>query len=421
MPFPRRTDLPDPDAARRTISETVPELGRDIARQARAHATAVLPFLDRKGLRGPAEQNKARRLITELIGDWYERGGYDSWMARMHFAYAEFYPLEDPNRFDPGGFEAMLEPARKHMHHKPDFWLAHDASVSDLRALLEDLHRGLITVADTLVRSIPRPPLLPEKHPPTFARLHDAVVAETVAENLAALIDEGLSQYRAVLKGGGPGSDRSLTLGERFSNALKAFLTHEVWQRYDAATHGFEFLTRRMREGHDERDSPRSKAIHQRLFASYAAIGINYLAEVLDLMPNYAEASGQGPRRDPITVYGNVGAIGEVNNSNVTVAHVVSDIGMSAKAIADRGDTGIATAVRALAEAVQQDRQLTEDVRAQLLDHVADVADAAAAPDEPRRLSRARAALAAITEAAGASTRLTQAVSDWHHVAGQLF
>ncbi|MFE4960809.1 hypothetical protein ACFRCW_44605 [Streptomyces sp. NPDC056653] len=130
-------------------------------------------------------------------------------------------------------------------------------------------------------------------------------------------------------------------------------------------------------------------------------------------MPNYADASGQGKRLDPVTVYGNVGLINsEVSNSHISVADTVTN----------RGDTGgAAAAIRALTEAIQQDRELAEELRAQLLDLIADVADAAAAPGEPRRLNRARAAMAAITSASGASSQLTQAVSTWHGVLGQLF
>ncbi|KOY50134.1 hypothetical protein ADK59_38600 [Streptomyces sp. XY332] len=129
------------------------------------------------------------------------------------------------------------------------------------------------------------------------------------------------------------------------------------------------------------------------------------MAEVLELMPVYAEAPGLGKRRDPVTIYGNVGAIhSQVSNSNISVTDTVTNVGTTIQAVADRGETGAADAIRALAEAVQHDPGLTDDLRAQLLDHVADVADAAAVPDEPRRLSRARAAMAAIAAGAGTSS-----------------
>ncbi|MFI1585527.1 hypothetical protein [Embleya sp. NPDC020630] len=64
----------------------------------------------------------------------------------------------------------------------------------------------------------------------------------------------------------------------------------------------------------------------------------------------------------------------------------------------------------------QEDPNLTDEVRAQLLDHVADVVEAAAVPDEPRRLNRTRAAPASITAAASASSRIAQAVTEWPDV-----
>lgn len=117
----------------------------------------------------------------------------------------------------------------------------------------------------------------------------------------------------------------------------------------------------------------------------------------------------------------NIGAIGKVNNSNVSVADTVTSIGASIKTVADRGHTYIAAAIRTLADAVQQDPELAEDLRAQLLAHVADVADAVAAPDEPRSLSRARLAMREIATAADTSSQLAQAVSSWQDVLGQLF
>jgi len=164
--------------------------------------------------------------------------------------------------------------------------------------------------------------------------------------------------------------------------------------------------------------------IHPRIYAAYVAIAVNYLAEVLELMPEYAEASGQGKRRDPVTVYGNVGAINsQVSNSNVSVADTVISIGTTIKVLSDSGNTSAAAAISALTEAIQHDPELADDLRNQLLDNVADIADAAAAPTpaEHRKLSRAKAAMSAITAAANTSSQLAHAVSTWHDVLGTLF
>ncbi len=270
------------------------------------------------------------------------------------------------------------------------------------------------------------------------------MAAETVAERLTTLIEEGVKQYEAAQNNGGwPGSvpfrgaghfPRECALSDSFADSLSGFLTTDVLARYKATLSGqgesgithAEYLTggkvTNAYAGSPAMYREIAVGIHPRIYAAYIAIAVNYLAEVLELMPKYAEDSGQGKRRDPITINArNIGAIGEVNNSHVSVADTVNSIGATVQAVADRGQTDTADAIRALAEAIERDPGLAEDLRAQLLDNVADVADAAAAPDGPRALSRGRAAMAAITSAAGASSQLAQAVSTWQGVLGQLF
>ncbi len=244
------------------------------------------------------------------------------------------------------------------------------------------------------------------------------------------LIDEGVKQYKAAQAGSWlPRPSGSSAWIRGHDHPLDGFLTADVSKRYEAAIFGFkhaEEMAGGWRSGGylTETATYREIAvgIHPRIYAAYVAIAVNYLAEVQELMPKYAEDSGQGKRRDPITINASrIGVVGDVTNSNISVADTINSIGTSIQAVSDRGQTDAAAAIRALAEAIQQDPGLAENLRAQLLDHVADVADAAAAPEEPRRLNRARAAMAAITASAGASSQLAQAVSTWHGVLGQLF
>ncbi|MFJ5035444.1 hypothetical protein ACIQB5_47250 [Streptomyces sp. NPDC088560] len=303
------------------------------------------------------------------------------------------------------------------------------ASDGELSSILDNLHAGLVTLANSRGKSVPRP-VLPAQHPPKFARLREDAAAEAVADQLAQLVNEGVELYEAAGKGSPPGSVQGARNWSRFEHLLEPFLTAEVRQRYQASTYGFgcaELLAtgqtpwptinkRRQREFQEI-----AAGIAPRVHAAYVGIAINYLAEVLELMPDYAEASGQGKRRDPVTVYGNVGAIhSEVNNSHISVADTVTSIGATITTIADRGETDVAAALRGLTEAIQQAPELAEDRRAQLLDSAADIADAAVAPEEPRRLNRARNAMAAITAAAGASSQIAQAVDAWHQAAGHL-
>ena len=349
------------------------------------------------------------------INDWgHQMDGMISWFS--------------PNARDSGTLEAIrpvdevvgLAGRYSFLHHAPD---------SEVSPILNQLHQGLVTLANSLGRSIPRPAPLPAQHPPKFARLHEDASADGVSDRLTRLIGEGVELYEAAGKDSPPALGQGTRNCSRFEHALAPFLTEEVRQRYRVATGGFgnaELLATGQMGGHGEQRRREFReiaaGIAPRIHAAYVAIALNYLAEVLELMPDYADASGQGKRRDPVTVYGNVAAIhSQVNNSHISVADTVTSIGATINAVAARGEPGVAQAIRALSEAIQQAPELAEGQRAELLDHVADVADAAAAPDEPRRLARARAAMAMIATAAGASTQLAQAVNTWHQVAGQLF
>lgn len=378
------TELPDSDTARQMISEAVPELGASIASRARVHAKAVRSVLGQRVLWGSRKEEALN--LAKSIGY-----GNSSWADSMASILKGFFALDDPYRNE-------LDRSLQLSARSPD---------SGVRTILNELHEHLVALADNL--SVRPPALLPSVHPPKFARLHEHVVAETVAKRIAMVIDEGLNQYYPARPW--PGYQ------ERCERCLDPFMTTEVSEGFARATRGFDHAERLCAIGLPGY----IEEIHHRIHCAYVVIAVNYLDEVLKLMPDYAEASGQGKPRYPITVYGNVGAINsEVNNSNVSVADAVNSIGTTIEAIADRGQTSAAAAIRALSEAVQQAPELAEDQRAQLLDNVADIADAAAEPAEPRQRSRAKAAMTAITTAANASSQLAQAVSNWHDVFGKL-
>lgn len=156
------------------------------------------------------------------------------------------------------------------------------------------------------------------------------------------------------------------------------------------------------------------------LAAAYLTLGLEYLEKVEKQMPDHIEASGQGPRPAPVTVHGNVGAINStVDNSNLVVAATVSGIDVTLQALHRTGQHDTAAALDQLTRAVQQDPTLADDRRSELLDHLTEVAEAAADPDRPRVLSRARGAMAAITAAAATSTQLAQALTTWHDTLGR--
>ncbi|MDX3771672.1 MULTISPECIES: hypothetical protein [unclassified Streptomyces] len=301
------------------ISETVPEFGPRIATQARAHAEAVRPFLGQRRLR-----EDRRGEAVDLIADIASNTSL-SWCNRMQSLLGLFYTAADARFPQHGGIgiAAALQPVRYavsgwELQAQGDDerwrnWQAVAVRDGELASVLADLHRGLIHLADNWAP--PRPALPPAEHPPAYARLKEHVVAQTVAERLAVLVDEGVKHYEAARVGNGSGSvdefpiDSQLPrwelqggLSRLFADSLRAFLTTEVEGRYRSATGGFEHVERLFWQpvSADAEYGEIAVGILPRIYPAYLAIAVNYLAEVLELMPKYAEDSGQGKRRDPV-------------------------------------------------------------------------------------------------------------------------
>jgi hypothetical protein len=412
--------LPDSGLARRAISEVAAGLARCTADEAREHADAVRPpvarlcqsgrFRERNGSGwGPSHEGvRLTREALDLVDDIF------AWANARRALLADVHPdaallladIVNPLTHTLDGF-------RRNDHTK----VGDGAGVPVLQpgrweTFLGDVHSALTTIADELA-ALPPPALLPTLHPPGFARLKDHVVAETVTDQLVTFIDQAAELREAALAGAWPGPfDSDWSLG---GHLLDGFLTTEVRGRFEKATTGFNSVARWSATD----IAPDS---HSQIYLAYVVIALNYLTEVREQMAKYTRDSGQGPHGDPITVHGNVGAINsEINNSNLAVASTLHSIGTTVAAVADRGDTRIADAINALTNAVQQDPELAEDDRTELLHHVAEIAEAAAEPGEDRQRSRAKAALAAITTAAKGAAQLAQTVNTWHDVLGKLF
>ncbi|GHE16014.1 hypothetical protein [Streptomyces alanosinicus] len=428
MPSVILAGIPDPETARQLISETVPQIGPGIAGRARAQAEAIRPFLERRWPRGATTE--AARLINDLISPVSS-----CWDTRMSHILVNFYPASDLVVRKPGGpanprntFKAFQASQQALQEMNVRSGSLSQASDRALRPVLNELHSGLIALADSLM-TLPRPDLPPTQHPPQSAWLREGRIAGEVSEQLTERINEAVKDYEAAREAGWSDSwmPGKSYWAAHFAAPIGAFRMGAIFHGFTAAVSGLGGVESLSGSPGANRDPYMfsdylvvATGIRTRIHSAYLAIAVNYLAEVLELMPTYAEASGQGKQPAPVVVHGNVGAINsKVNNSNVSVADTVTNIGTTIQAIADRGQTSAADAISALVEAIQQDSRMAEDLRAQLLDNVADIADATATPDEPRSLSRARAAMAAITTAAGTSSQLAQAVSTWHHVLGQ--
>ncbi|MGW4895040.1 hypothetical protein ACWEQL_22630 [Kitasatospora sp. NPDC004240] len=247
-----------------------------------------------------------------------------------------------------------------------------------------------------------------EQDPPRHGRLRDGIVGRALCAEIAERLTDGQALRRAAAAG-----HQVVPAIRTWASATAAVLDRGLTN--DEVGGGLRLVTKGLAYC-ESRAVPHPVA----LAGAYLTLGLDYLEKVEKQMPDHIEASGQGTQR-AVTVHGNVGAINStVTNSSLVVAETVRGIEVSVGALDRDGRHDTAAALRALTRAVQQDPSLADD-RARLLDHVADVAEAAAEPDRPRALSRARLAMAAITGAAGTSTQLAQTLTTWQDTLGGLF
>lgn len=155
--------------------------------------------------------------------------------------------------------------------------------------------------------------------------------------------------------------------------------------------------------------------------APYITIAVNYLAEVHDLMPKYAQDSGQAAPRDSVAIFGPGGvAVGTVNHSHVTAAGSVAGNMVTGRSDNWASDE-LAMALHALADAIKREPTLDERSRTELLNNVSVIATEASAPQEPEKRNRAKIAMRTIITAASTSSQLAQAISTCYEAFDKLF
>ncbi|MFF2354723.1 hypothetical protein ACFVVL_33790 [Kitasatospora sp. NPDC058115] len=277
------------------------------------------------------------------------------------------------------------------------------------RALTGALHRAQWLAELYSGLTVEQPVLdVPEAlDPPRHGRLRDGIVGRALREEIAEQLAAGHALRRTAADGQ-PTAPAIVPAIRAWAGATTAVLDHgltnpRIGQGLRQLTDGLRYCRRQA--------VPHPVAVA----GAHLTLGLEYLEKVDKQMPDHIEASGQGPQPAPVTVHGNVGAINsEVVNSQFAVAGAVRDIAVTIDALDRDGRRETASALRELTAAVQQDRSFAEDQRARLLDHVADVAEAADDPGRPRALTRARLAMAALTTAAAGSTQLAQALTTWH-------
>ncbi|MFD8219439.1 hypothetical protein ACFV2U_38550 [Streptomyces sp. NPDC059697] len=233
-----------------------------------------------------------------------------------------------------------------------------------------------------------------EAHPPRHARLNDGMLARLLAEDLTNQIKAG----RAVEAAIAAREPVPLTVQGWCRNVagVLAGLMPEVGQ-------GFAYLTKES----SACESPYI-ADADALRRAYLALGLAYLEEVQERMPDYAEASGQEPRVSMNisgnTIYGGQFAA-QVANIDSTIAGVVQ-----------QGRHEVADALRALEQAVLSQGGLNEEQRRDLLDNVGYLAEAAETPPEQRNRGIIRSILSALSLAATSGDDLSRAMQTWSGV-----
>jgi hypothetical protein len=304
-----------------------------------------------------------------------------------------------------------------HLYSPPELWslfAAAENEYGDQVAVTASHVQGardeLLKVAARLAADARNPalsviPAPADVHPPRYARLPDGVSARRLTADLAAAIRDG----RAL--------DADLALRRKDWGDVDAWRksSDPALSRVPGPADG-----RGYHELHNE--FPRSLyrcgnpliADPYALARAYLALRLAYIEEVLERMPDYADASGQSP--DPQVQV-------NITNSTMTntqIAAEIANVGSVISAVADSGDTGVAAALTALQQAVQSQQGLDDGERQALLGSVGDLAEAARDPADGRARRAATSALTALQFAAKTGGALSQALATWGDVLHRL-
>jgi len=269
-----------------------------------------------------------------------------------------------------------------------------------LRAKVQDICKAMLSISAKL-QAFPVPDSLIDVpdivHAPRFARLNEGILARLITEDLETQIKTGRELENS------PDSMGSLPPSVRqwvvdVGNVLRG-LSPEVLQGFSQLISGSAACT-----------CP-GIASPFRLAQAYLVLGLDYLEEVRERMPDYAEASGQRAPEPNISMTIKGGTFQgvqfgtKIENINSTIAGVVNQSG---------SDT--AAALEALKQAILSHNGLGREETQELIDNVEYLAEAAEKPPEKRNRGIIKLALAALTGAATAGTELGKVMSSWGDV-----
>ncbi|WP_206788657.1 hypothetical protein [Amycolatopsis sp. MtRt-6] len=394
------------DQARRAIQDALIALAASIAEEARAHADALGSDADRWCRPGRFRERSNYEWGPARDGTRLTRSAFARVLDIMAWADARRRLLSGVHDDAARLLVSTTSPCKNKLGEFRDTsrWVGDGEEVPVLPhdrwpAFLGDLHAALTSIADDL-------PALPPPEPPIVHRPGEAKLREDVsAEAMTGQLDAFLTRVAALREAA---AEWPFDMGGRLDGGvLDGFVTREIRDRLAKATPGFEAVAR-------WKASDIAPAARAHILLAYLDIALGYLTEVRGNMDKYAQDSGTQPG-DRITVFV------DTNHGNVNVKSSIGTINTTLAPVDERGDTELAEAIRALGEAARNDPDLTDERRQEVLHHVEDIAEAAAEPGEERKRSRAKAALAAVTDAAKGAAQLAQTVDSWHDVIGKLF
>ncbi|WP_370072874.1 hypothetical protein [Streptacidiphilus sp. MAP5-3] len=401
--------LPDHDQALRLFGTTVTALVRSLGLEAAAYATEIDSLVD-----GGCEPGILRRRGGEL--GWLPRqpgarltaeaarlvARIASWaVARQgHLRTLRPDAVRELSKID-----SLIADARREVKawSRDATWDGPGNAVMPEGAwprILSGLHRRLAE-SSVVLAGLPETPPPQPRHPPKDARFEEHVAPSAVDERLMAFTLEKAERLTRLCDPSARVRPSDWTMG---AGVLDGFLTDEVGDRFSRVIEGSAEISRWP-------DGAVSHEVRRRLCLSYMALVLNYLTEVSQNMPEYTDRSGMG---DKPKVVNNFHAA-----ASVMIAEKIQNINSTISAVSLRGDDALATKIQALSRAIQEEPALSDEQRADLLDDVDEMADAAKDPESPRSAKRGRRALEAVRTAGaliGATSPVAVALADWEHV-----
>ncbi|MER7760694.1 hypothetical protein [Streptomyces sp. NPDC097619] len=407
----RTVDLPDAEQGRQLLAGTVTDLILAVAEEAR-RLSRELDTLPGGGCKRARFRRRGGELDWERIefGSRLTSAAVDLVDGALAWSTARQALLEvlHPAVGELGPVTTAARKATDAVDHSLAFEGPQQRPVlpeGEWPALLTALRDSLRQAAGGLESRTPFEPVR-LLHPPQDARFVAHAAPSAIDERLNDFLVDRTQRFTRLAGGKATLKPSDWDLGGQL---LDGFLTTEVTGRFRRMTKGTEAIAAWQPDAI-------TAEVRRRLNLGHLAIALNYLTEVSFQMQEYTNRSGMGEPRQPVTIHGNVGA--------VNIAETIQIIGSNVAAIMERGDERSAAALDALNAAIQQEQALSDQQRAELLDNLADVSEAAANPTERRLVTRARLALTAIAHAGaaiGATSPIAQAITDWQHVYAGLF